>query len=145
LRQAIPDTAASMILLVEDSEDDVFLMERALQKASIDRPMHVATDGRQALEYLQGIGKYADRKAYPIPALIFLDLKLPFVHGFQVLEWISGQPSLKHVPVAVLSSSPEEKDRDKAKQLGARVFLVKPPTGEMLREVFQSLAGDPVG
>ena len=80
-------------------------MERALKKASIDRSMHIARDGRNALEYLQAIGKYADRNSYPLPSLIFLDLKLPFVQGFKVLEWIRQQPSLKQLPVIILSSS----------------------------------------
>jgi len=130
-----------MILLVEDNEDDVFLMERALEKASIERPMHVAQDGRQALEYLQAVGQYADRNSFPIPSLIFLDLKLPFVQGFQVLEWINQQPSLKKIPVVILTSSSEQSDRDKAEALGARSFLVKPPTADMLRGIFQSFPG----
>jgi CheY-like chemotaxis protein len=130
-----------MILLVEDNEDDVFLMNRALQKASLAPLMHIATDGRQALDYLQAVGKYSDRHAYPIPSLIFLDLKLPFVQGFQVLEWIGQQPSLKHIPVVILSSSSEPSDRDTARRLGAHSFLVKPPTGEMMRDVFDTFPG----
>lgn len=113
-------------------------MQRALKKASIQWPMHIARDGREALDYLQANGKYAGRAD---PSLIFLDLKLPFVHGFQVLEWIGKQPSLKEIPVLVLSSSPEDSDREKAQQLGAKTFLVKPPNPEMLREVFQSFSG----
>ena len=113
----ISQTALSMILLVEDNEDDVFLMERALKKASIERPMHVAKDGRQAMEYLQAVGQYSDRNAFPLPSLIFLDLKLPFVQGFQVLEWINQQPSLKQIPVVILTSSSEQSDRDKADAL----------------------------
>jgi CheY-like chemotaxis protein len=127
-----------MILLVEDNEDDVFLMHRALEKASLKPLMQIAKDGRQALEYLQGVGKYTDREAYPLPALIFLDLKLPFVQGFQVLEWIRQQPPLKELPVVILSSSSEETDREKARQLGAQSFLVKPPTADTLREVFRT-------
>ena len=130
-----------MILLVEDNEDDVFLMERALEKASIERPMHVAKDGRQALEYLQAVGQYADRNSFPLPSLIFLDLKLPFVQGFQVLEWINQQPSLKQIPVVILTSSSEQSDRDMAQALGAQSFLVKPPTADMLRRVFESFPG----
>lgn len=131
-----------MILLVEDNEDDVFLMKRAMQKLPLAEAMHIAINGREALDYLQGVGKFADRTGYPIPSLIFLDLKLPFVHGFEVLDWISHQPSLKQVPVAVLTSSPEESDREKAYRLGAKVFLIKPPTSEMLRGVLQLRARD---
>jgi CheY-like chemotaxis protein len=130
-----------MVLLVEDSEDDVFLMQRALQKARLELPLHIATNGQEALDYLQGVGKYNDRAAYPIPSLIFLDLKMPFVHGFEVLSWMNQQASLRHVPVAVLTSSLEDCDKQKAHQLGARAFLVKPPTPEMLHRLLQSLPG----
>jgi CheY-like chemotaxis protein len=130
-----------MILLVEDNEDDVFLMQRAMKKLAIEYPMHVAINGRDALDYFQAVGKYADRIAYPIPSVIFLDLKLPFVHGFEVLDWIVHQSSLKQVPVAILTSSPEESDREMAYQLGAKFFLVKPPTPEMLEEVLHSILG----
>jgi CheY-like chemotaxis protein len=126
-----------MILLVEDNEDDVFIMERALLKLPLTQRMHVAADGRQAVDYLQGSGKYHDRLAYPIPSLIFLDLKLPFLHGFEVLEWINTQPLLKNVPVAILTSSAEAKDRETALRLGAKTFLVKPPTPATLTQVLK--------
>src|SRR5579872_3824676 len=115
-----------MVLLVEDSEDDVFIMQRALRKAGLSIPMNVASNGREALDYLQAAGKYSDRAVYPVPAVIFLDLKIPFVHGFEVLRWIRQQVSLNDVPVAVLTSSLEESDRKLADELGARYFLIKP-------------------
>ncbi len=122
----------STLLLVEDDEDDVFFMQRALGKAKIVLPMKVVVDGRQALDYLGGLGVHADRTAYPIPAIIFLDLKLPYVDGFEVLQWTRQQPSLKEITVLILTSSPEERDRQKAMDLGAKDYLVKPPTVEML-------------
>jgi CheY-like chemotaxis protein len=128
----------SRILLVEDDENDVFLMERALTKASLSFPMHVANNGREALDYLAGTGKYSDRSAHPLPKCMFLDLKLPFVHGFEVLEWMRSQPTLADISVFVLTSSPEERDRKKALELGAKTYLIKPPTPEMLREVFNT-------
>ena len=130
-----------MILLVEDSEDDVFFMERAMRKTHLSLPMHVAHNGREALDYLQAVGKYSDRVTFPIPSLIFLDLKLPLVHGFEVLDWIKKQPSLKSLPVAILTSSPEDRDREKASALGASAYLVKPPTAEVLLKTLHSLAG----
>ena len=129
-----------MILLVEDNEDDVFIMERAMLKLPLTPRMHVAADGRQALDYLQGCGKYSDRLAYPIPSLIFLDLKLPFLHGFEVLEWINSQPSLKNIPVAILTSSAEPKDRQTAIRLGAKTFLVKPPTPEVVVQALKLIS-----
>src|SRR6267142_4902399 len=85
------------ILLVEDNEDDVFLMQRAMSKANLRPPLHVAVNGQDAIDYLVGTGAYADRAAYPLPHCIFLDLKLPFVDGFEVLEWLGAQPALAHI------------------------------------------------
>jgi CheY-like chemotaxis protein len=127
------------ILIVEDNEDDVFAMKRALVCAQIKNPVQVVTDGQQALEYLSGSGDYSDPKLFPAPFLVFLDLKLPFVHGFEVLEWIRQQPALRQVVVVVLTSSAEKRDYEKACALGARKYLVKPPTPDMLREVMTSL------
>jgi CheY-like chemotaxis protein len=131
-------SSPSRILLVEDDENDVFLMERALSKAKLSLPMHIAMNGREALDYLGGIGKYSDRSTYPLPHCVFLDLKLPFIHGFEVLEWMRSQPPLLKINVFVLTSSPEERDREKAMKLGAKVYLIKPPTPDMLREVLGS-------
>lgn len=131
------------VLLVEDDENDVFLMEWALQKAKLSLPMKVAMDGQEALDYLGGVGKYADRTAYPMPAIIFLDLKLPYVHGFEVLRWIRQQPALREISVLILTSSPEERDQQKAMDLGAHAYLVKPPTAEMLLKAMPSLIPAP--
>ncbi len=128
------------ILLIEDSEDDVFLMQRALKKAGIDFPVQIATDGEQALAYLRGNGGFNDRTRHPAPALVFLDLKLPYVHGFEVLAWIREQAPLDGLPVIVLTSSPEERDRERALALGARAYLVKPPTREMVLDAMKFIA-----
>ena len=130
-----------MILLVEDNEDDVFLMERAMRQAGISLPMQLAENGREALDYLKGAGKFTDRMAFPVPLVIFLDLKLPYVHGFEVLRWLKQESALGHIPVAVLSSSLEESDRLTADKLGAKAFLVKPPSPDILAGFFNSLPG----
>ena len=123
------------VLLVEDDENDVFFMELAMSKARLDPPVHVAVNGQEAIDYLAGAGRYANRVAYPMPRWVFLDLKLPFVHGFEVLEWIRNQPGLASINVLVLTSSPEDRDRQRALQLGAKAYLLKPPTAQMVREV----------
>jgi CheY-like chemotaxis protein len=129
-----------MILLVEDNEDDVFIMERVMRKLPLQHRLQVATDGREAINYLKAASKYENRIEYPLPSLIFLDLKLPFVHGFDVLSWIKGEVLLREIPVAVLTSSPVESDTERAYQLGAKVFLVKPPTPEMVAEALKLIA-----
>jgi CheY-like chemotaxis protein len=127
------------ILLVEDDSDDVFLMERAMSKAHLDLAMQVAVNGEEAINYLSGLGKYEDREAYPMPGCVFLDLKLPFINGFEVLEWIRTQSQLSGLPIIVLTSSPEERDRQKALQFGAKAYCIKPPTPQMLLEVLKAV------
>ena len=128
-------TTSSAILLVEDNEDDVFLMKRALKNAGIKNPLRVAEDGQQAMDYLSGIGAYADRTQYPIPALVFLDLKLPMRKGLDVLAWIRKQPHLEGVVVVVLTSSNEPSDLKQSYRLGANSYVVKPPTASQLLDL----------
>src|SRR5690348_4496298 len=78
-------TMNQALLLVEDSEHDVFLMKRALKQAEIENPVYVVSDGERAIEYLSGNGEFKDRNLYPFPALVFLDLKLPYKNGHEVL------------------------------------------------------------
>lgn len=127
------------ILLVEDNRDDVFAFRRALKFSHVANPLQVVTDGQKAVEYLSGIGIYADREQYPLPFIIFLDLKLPYVTGFDVLAWIRRQRELSSIVVVVLTGSAETRDQDAAYKLGARTYLVKPPTPETLGAIFTSL------
>src|SRR3954452_19078904 len=87
------------VLLVEGNEDDVFFMRRALKAAKLNVSLQILDDGRETLDYLAGAGKYADRVQYPFPALVLLDLKLPYVHGFDVLAAIRNNPLLKGLTV----------------------------------------------
>ena len=121
------------ILLVEDNEDDAFLMKRALKEAGVVNPLVHVEDGKEAIDYLQGEGKFADRDAYPIPAVVFLDLKLPLKTGHEVLAWIRKQEELKSVVVVVMTSSNEPSDLSKSYELGANSYVVKPPTPEQLK------------
>lgn len=129
-----------IILLVEDDPDDIFIFQRALQAANISNPVIVLTNGQEALDYLSHSGKYADQAQYPLPFVVFLDLKLPYVDGFEVLSWIRKQPSLESVVVVALSGSDETRDHQKSYTLGARSYVVKPPTAEQLRQFMESMA-----
>jgi CheY-like chemotaxis protein len=131
-------TTSGAILLVEDNEDDVFLMQRALKNAGIANPLYVVEDGQLAIDYLSGAGDYADRKRFPMPAIVFLDLKLPIKGGFDVLDWIRNRPDLLNLVVVVLTSSNEPSDLRKAYQLGANSYVVKPPTANQLLELAKS-------
>ncbi|HEX4265312.1 MAG TPA: response regulator [Verrucomicrobiae bacterium] len=132
-------TDSCVLLLVEDNPDDIFLMRRALKKTGLEVLMHIVTDGRQAIEYLSGTSQYEDRVQFPLPSMIFLDLKLPYLNGFEVLEWIRDTPGLSELDVSILTSSPEDRDKETASRLGARAYLVKPPTSASLLEVLGNL------
>jgi CheY-like chemotaxis protein len=123
---------SSIFLLVEDNEDDAFFMRRAFQDAGIKNPLHVVTNGEEAIDYISGTSDFADRQRYPLPDMIFLDLKMPGRDGFEVLAWLRQQKRCG-VPVAILTSSPEDVDRKRAQELGANCYLLKPPTAAMLR------------
>lgn len=125
----------SIVLLAEDDPNDVFFMQRALSKAAASVPLHVVTNGNEAQEYLAGSGKFSDRTEFPLPSLVLLDLKMPFKDGFEVLEWMRSQPLLKDLPVAVLTSSAEDRDRQRAVELGAKAYFVKPPTRETVAQI----------
>jgi CheY-like chemotaxis protein len=122
----------SVFLLVEDNEDDVFFMRRAFKDARLPNQLHVVNSGEAAIEYLSNTGPYSDPEQYPLPDLVFLDLKMPGLDGFDVLSWMRQERGLS-VPVAVLTSSPEDSDRTRATILGADCYLLKPPTQAMLR------------
>ena len=125
------------LLLVEDTPDDVFFLQNALQKAGIHVPMQVVVDGQQALQYLQGEGRYEDRAKYPLPSLVLLDLQLPYVPGLKVLREIRRQTHLRKIIVVVLTSSSAASDIEQAYELGANSYLVKPGSNEERRELVQ--------
>ena len=115
-----------VVLLAEDSEDDVIIFRKEMSKASIDFPLFVAKDGEETIAYLKGAGKFGNRSEFPMPDLLLLDLVMPEITGFEVLEWIREQPGLASLPVVVLTSSETIHDIKLANQLGARSYLVKP-------------------
>ena len=124
MKAILPESV--VILLVEDRTDDVELVRRGLLKAKVFNPLQVVSDGEEALAYLDGVGKYADRKLYPLPDIILLDLKMPKMDGFEVLREVRNRPALSPIRVLVLTSSEDIYEVNKAYALGANSFLVKP-------------------
>jgi CheY-like chemotaxis protein len=114
------------ILHADDSEDDRQLLLYAVRKA--ESPFHLQSveDGQMAADYLEGAGDYGDRKRFPLPVLLLLDIKMPRMNGFDVLAWLNDQPALKALPVAILSSSYDEADVKRTYALGAKWYLMKP-------------------
>jgi CheY-like chemotaxis protein len=127
------------ILVAEDNEDDIFALKRAFKKAQLGNPLQVVNDGQAAVDYLSGAGEYADRQRFPLPLLMFLDLKMPYLNGFEVLSWIRERPDLESLPVVVLTSSDENRDHQRAYSLGARSYLVKPPDPDEIKRLIESL------
>lgn len=127
------------VLLVEDDPNDVLLIKRAFTKANLQIHMHVLDNGEAAVSYLAGTGDYGDRDQHPLPILLLLDLKLPCRSGHEVLAWLRQQPSLKRLPVVVLTSSQEMGDINRAYDLGANSYLVKPVAFNALIEIVKML------
>jgi CheY-like chemotaxis protein len=127
------------ILLVEDDENDILFMQMALKHSKVSNPLQVAINGRQAIEYLKGVDQYANRVEYPLPCLVLLDLRLPYVPGLEVLKTMRQHPVLKEIIVIVLTSSQEESDMDRAYSLGANAYVVKPPDLDKLQGLTKAI------
>ena len=123
------------IILVDDSDDDVFLFERALARHPLLQLIWRGHDGQQAIDYLNGARGFADRDQYPWPDVAVLDLKMPGVDGFQVLQWMQGKANMPLV--LVLSSSDLPEDKLRAAQLGATMYTTKPFEPDMFDHVMR--------
>jgi CheY-like chemotaxis protein len=134
------DNQEFTVLLVEDDLNDIFLVKRAFKKAQIKNPLQVVTDGSEAVEYLRGAGKYGDRQAYPLPKLVVMDIKMPRKTGFEVLEWVKGQSNwLRRIPIIIVSSSDYAADINRAYELGANAYMVKPMDYRAVEHLFESI------
>ena len=127
------------ILLVDDSENDLLLVRVAFKKADFRNPLQEVHNGQEAIAYLDGDGQYSDRKQFPLPAVVLLDLNMPMKNGFDVLSWRSTQPALKRLPIIILTASVRMEDVVRSFELGANSFLLKPPTLEELVAMIRCL------
>jgi CheY-like chemotaxis protein len=114
------------ILIAEDSEADIFFLLRVMAQAGVLNPILVVRDGNEALDYLQGTGEYADRSRYPVPGIIFLDLHLPELDGFEILQRVRRQPHLTESLFVAVSSYDGVYSINLAYERGADTFLSKP-------------------
>jgi CheY-like chemotaxis protein len=114
------------ILVADDDDNDIFFLKRALAKAGLSAELVVAHDGQEAIDYLSSVAAQPDQASRRWPRLLLLDLKMPRLDGFDVLAWRRSRPEFTALPVVVLSSSAHEDDRERARQLGADDYHIKP-------------------
>jgi CheY-like chemotaxis protein len=127
------------ILLVDDSETDLMLMHIAFKGIKCTLPLQEVHNGEEAIAYLKGEGSYGDRKKFPLPTVMLLDLSMPKKNGFDVLAWVRAQPGLKRLSVIITSASMREEDLECAFDLGVNSFLVKPTNLEGLTAMMRCL------
>lgn len=114
------------VLLVDDDENDRFLIRRSFRRLGIVNPLYEVSGGAEAIAYLAGEGEYADRTKFPFPSVLMLDLQMPRINGLEVLQWIRSKLTMPGLLVIVLSRSDEIRYVNRAYALGANSFLTKP-------------------
>jgi CheY-like chemotaxis protein len=127
------------ILFAEDSADDAMLTMRALKKSGFANKVHHVKDGAEALDFIYGKEKYADRDIKKHPKLILLDLKMPKMSGMEVLEALKSDPNFKSIPIVILTSSKEDPDIQKCYALGANSYIAKPVESDNFFQVIKEI------
>jgi CheY-like chemotaxis protein len=117
---------SKLILIVEDYEDDAKLLQLLLINSGISNPVKISLSAEDAINYVSGIPPFSNRSLYPLPSVVFVDLKLPGISGFELLRWMKEQPELKDIFVVVLSATGDLPSVQAAYSLGANSFLIKP-------------------
>jgi CheY-like chemotaxis protein len=127
------------ILIVDDSSDDVLLLQRAFRRCNLAHPIIIVSDGEEAIAYLSGSGEYADRMTYPLPGLMMLDIRLPRKSGIEVLWWVRQQTQLRRLTVVALVQGLGSIDTTRALVAGADACLQKPVSPEDLQSVMRRM------
>src|SRR2546423_8597165 len=138
-QNAFMASKSKQVLIAEDDPSDIFLLQRAFTAAAVPAKLHFVRDGQEAIDYRGGEESYSDRDAYPLPDLMLLDLKMPRLNGFDVLQWLRKQPGLRRLLVTILTSSDQATDIDRAYDLGANSYLLKPHGSQQLADLVQRL------
>jgi CheY-like chemotaxis protein len=128
-----------VILAAEDDPNDLELLRHVIGETGVEVNFQSADDGEQLVNYLRGEGKFSDRDAYPVPDIVVLDLKMPRMNGFEVLQWLRQEPGLARIPTVVLSGSGLESDIEEAYRLGANTYFTKPGQLAELRKIIGAL------
>ena len=127
------------LLIVEDNEEDLFLLTRAFERAHVANPVQSVRSGAELTKYLMGIGPFRDRKNHPLPGIIFLDLRLEDMQGTDVLRFLIGQKDLSGITVIVWTTAIGPGDAVEVRELGIKCCISKPPTLELLNQTIHGL------
>jgi CheY-like chemotaxis protein len=130
----------SLILLVDDSEDDAFFFKRALEQARLRNPIQVVHDVDQAISYLEGTGRFTDRGEFPLPTIVFMDLHIPGKDGFELLKWLGSRPQFRNLHLVAVSGIGRLQEVNRAYQMGANSFVTKPIKPEDLQNLARGFA-----
>jgi CheY-like chemotaxis protein len=137
-RIAAMENGPPTLLIVEDNEDDIFFMERIFKQMGARCDLRFVRDGVEAVEYLSGKGRFEDRVKNPLPTIILMDLKMPRMNGFEVLEWMQKQPEIKLIPTIVVTSSTMQEDVTRAYRAGANAVMNKPVDKDSLLQMLKT-------
>lgn len=132
-------TSPVAILIADDDTQDTMLVRMAAQRAALGIRLESVTDGEQAIDYLLGRAAYADRQSHPFPSMMLLDLKMPRLSGFDVLDFVRREPQLRRLPIVIFSSSDDPKDIKRAYEAGANSYLCKPHSNDDLSALLKAL------
>lgn len=136
----MPDIGKSITILVaEDDEDDRLLMQEALEENRLANDLHFVEDGEELMDYLLHRGKYSDPNSAPRPSLILLDLNMPRKDGREALQEIKAEPSLRQIPIVVLTTSKAEEDILRTYDLGVSSFIAKPVVFESMVQIIKTI------
>jgi len=127
------------ILLAEDDAKDLALLKMAIAEDNMRANFFFVDDGQEAIDYLRGEGPFTDRRVHPFPELVLLDLKMPRMNGFEVLQWLRDHPECSRLPVVFLSGAGQQHDVEKAYELGANSYFAKPNSNAALVALLRAL------
>jgi CheY-like chemotaxis protein len=131
---------AVVLLIADDDEEDRMLIKEALEESRLNNELIFVENGEELMDYLHNKGKYTDKKKYPTPGLILLDLNMPKKDGREALKEMKEDPKLKYIPVVILTTSQAEEDILKTYDLGVSSFITKPVTFNGLVETMKTLS-----
>ena len=126
------------VLIADDSEADIFFLLRAFSVSRVKNPVYVVRSGQEAIQYLAGVGKFENRARFPLPKIVFLDLKMPPPDGLEVLRWKEKQNDLPRMLWVAMSNFDVVKTINEAYAAGATTFLSKPLDGADIRNLIDA-------